>query len=143
VSTFRIMPPTNKQLSRKTLHEVVEQTRPYPVEAFEFIKDGLNYTISIIHGDEGARRTPGVSQHVTGQQLCLGLREYALMQWGMLASVVLRRWNITRTVDFGRIVFAMVDNGLMSKTDDDSIDDFRNVYDFAAAFDSGCRINLR
>jgi outer membrane receptor protein involved in Fe transport len=49
----------------------------------------------------------------------------------------------TGTYDFGRIVFAMVESGLMQKTDDDSIEDFRNVYDFKTAFDAGYRIEIK
>jgi uncharacterized repeat protein (TIGR04138 family) len=42
---------------------------------------------------------------------------------------------VNRTFDFGRIVYALIDGGLMSRTKDDNIDDFRNVYDFRATFD--------
>ena len=58
----------------------------------------------------------------------------------MLARTVLRRWNITSTLDFGRMVFAMVDGGLMQKTEEDSVEDFRNVYDFRNAFESDYHI---
>jgi uncharacterized repeat protein (TIGR04138 family) len=58
----------------------------------------------------------------------------------MLARTVLKRWNITRTEDFGRIVFALVENNHMSKTDNDTIEDFKNVFDFATAFDENYRI---
>ena len=61
-----------------------------------------------------------------------------------LARTVLARWNIRRTYDFGRIVFAMVDNGLMQKTEEDSIEDFRDVFDFKHAFgEHAYRIELR
>jgi len=73
---------------------------------------------------------------VSGAQLCEGLREFALLEWGMLAGTVLGRWNIRRTFDFGRIVFALVDNGWMSRTDDDDVEDFRDVYDFKTAFEA-------
>jgi uncharacterized repeat protein (TIGR04138 family) len=56
---------------------------------------------------------------------------------------VLTRWNVRRTVDFGRIVFALVDNGWMAKTDDDNIDDFRDVFDFKTAFEAGYRIEMK
>lgn len=74
------------------------------------------------------------SRHVTGQQLCLGLRDYAIKRYGMMAPAVLRTWNLRRTEDFGRIVFAMIEHGLMSKTADDTLEDFRSVYDFDEAF---------
>jgi uncharacterized repeat protein (TIGR04138 family) len=77
------------------------------------------------------------SRHISGQQLCEGLRMYAIENWGMMAGVVLRRWNLRATIDFGRIVFALVDGGLMHKTERDKLDDFRDVYDFDRAFDGG------
>ena len=124
----------------KSLDEVVEELGLYPREAFDFVRLGLNYTVGELHGDE---TDPEVSRHVSGQQLCEGLRDYALKQWGLLASTVLRRWNVTRTDDFGRMVFTLVDNGFMSKTDDDTQVDFTNVFDFATAFDSGYRIGMK
>ena len=73
-------------------------------------------------------------RHVTGQQLCLGLREYAIERFGMLAPCVLRHWNISRTEDFGRIVYALIEAGRLDKSADDSIEDFHAVFDFDEAF---------
>ena len=68
----------------------------------------------------------------------------ALAKWGLMARTVLARWNISKTLDFGRIVFAMVDNGVMQKTDEDTLDDFRDVFDFKSAFnEAGYRIEMR
>jgi uncharacterized repeat protein (TIGR04138 family) len=53
-----------------------------------------------------------------------------------MARTVLHRWNIKRTEDFGKIVFAMVDLGLMRKTEEDTIRDFEGVFDFHEAFRS-------
>jgi uncharacterized repeat protein (TIGR04138 family) len=77
---------------------------------------------------------------VGGRELCLGLQEFALQQWGLLAKTVLARWNITTTLDFGRIVFAMVQHSLLQKTEDDCLDDFNNIYDFRTAFETSYRI---
>ena len=43
---------------------------------------------------------------------------------------------MTQTVDFGRIVYSLVDAGLMRKTEDDDLDDFRDVYIFGEIFDA-------
>jgi uncharacterized repeat protein (TIGR04138 family) len=134
------MPPSEEPTPSKSLDEIVEELGLYSREAFEFVRLGLNYTVTNIHG-EGA--DPQVSRHVSGAQLSEGLRDYALKQWGLLARTVLRRWGIQRTDDFGRIVFTLVDNGFMSKTDDDTMEDFKNVYDFATAFDAGYRIGMK
>jgi uncharacterized repeat protein (TIGR04138 family) len=68
------------------------------------------------------------------------LRHFAQSEYGLLANLVLQRWNILSTEDFGRIVFAMVEKGLMAKNEDDTIDDFRAVYDFKSAFEDGYRV---
>ena len=107
------------------------RTGLYPAEAFQFVRDGLNRTSELVHGPGG----PGdADRHVSGQQLCLGLRDHAIEQFGLLAPAVLAHWHIHRTEDFGRMVFGLIDAGLMSKTPQDSLEDFRSVYDFAEAF---------
>lgn len=133
-----------QQVKDRTLEQVVADIGIYPVDAYEFVQQGLSYTVQRIHGADAevADRTTGRvrSRHITGQDLCHGLREFALAQWGLLARAVLRRWNITCTLDFGRIVFALIDASQMQKTEEDTIDDFRNVYDFKIAFETEYRI---
>lgn len=75
------------------------------------------------------------SRHVSGQELCLGLRSLAVEKYGLLAHTVLRGWGVRSTEDFGKIVYAMVDTGLLRTSEDDSLDDFRGVYEFEEAFD--------
>jgi uncharacterized repeat protein (TIGR04138 family) len=134
---FTFMPPPFKKTTKEfSLTELASDVGLYPPEAFEFIQQGLAHTVQQIHGQS----TPKASRHVTGQDLCEGLREYAVAKWGYLARTVLRRWNITSTLDFGRIVFALVEVGQMQKTDDDTLDDFKDVYDFRAAFETGYKL---
>ena len=115
--------------------QLLNAAGPYPLEAFTFVREGLTYTAQRVHlNQECAPHLGEVDRHITGQQLCLGLRDFAIQQYGLLAPVVLHHWHVHRTEDFGRIVFAMITEGLMSKTDDDSIEDFRGVYDFDEAF---------
>lgn len=123
-------------VSAKSLETLAAQMH-YAPEAFVFVQEGLTYTADKIHGKQ-----TGLSpdRHVTGQELCEGLRELAITRWGMLARLVLERWGIFSTMDFGRIVYAMISAGLFSKTERDSIDDFKNVYDFRKAFDAGYQI---
>jgi len=114
------------------LCEQLRASGPYPIEAFAFVREGLAFTASRVHHDNAMLEKP--ERHVSGQQLCFGLRDLAIERFGLLAPLVLHHWNVERTEDFGRIVFAMIDVGLMSKTDEDSLDDFRAVYDFEEAF---------
>ena len=123
------------------LMSVVDKT-PYPVDAFFYVQRGLDYTVRQLHGDldpleeadDDEDDLATSSRHVSGQELCRGLRDFAIHEYGLLARTVLSRWNITSCRDFGEIVFAMVESGLMHKTDDDTLRDFLDVFDFSTAF---------
>lgn len=114
------------------LTSLLESMGPYPIEAFNFVREGLSYTAEHVHGD--VTSLPEMDRHVSGQQLCLGLRDFAIQRYGLLAPAVLGHWHIGRTEDFGRIVFAMIDAGLMSSTHDDTPEAFRGVFAFDEAF---------
>ncbi len=55
-----------------------------------------------------------VRRHVTGTELSWACRDFAVRQFGLLATPVLNYWGITRTDDFGRIVFILVRAELLS-----------------------------
>lgn len=75
-----------------------------------------------------------VRRHVTGAELAHACREYALEQYGLMARQVLEHWGVRKTEDIGRIVFALVEVGLLMTQPTDREDDFRAVYDFDRAF---------
>ena len=120
------------QQEKADWRRLLRSAGPYPPEAFSFVQEGLTYTAEKVHGE--IEEQPEIDRHVSGQQLCLGLRDFAITQYGLMAPAVLEHWNIRRTEDFGRIVFSMVSAGLMSSTDEDTMESFRGVFDFAEAF---------
>ncbi|HZL34170.1 MAG TPA: Minf_1886 family protein [Tepidisphaeraceae bacterium] len=132
------MPPSPESKQKAQPPASAHEAADYPREAYEFIDEGLQFTVEKVHGRQPARQRE--SRHVSGRQLCDGLRELALAKWGRLARTVLRRWNITSTLDFGQIVFAMIQASQMKRCAQDSIDDFKNVYEFKAAFETGYKI---
>ena len=108
----------------------------YPGEAFEFVQSGVEYTVARMHGEDlpHAVDDPEANRHVDGRQLSEGLRDLAIRQFGLLAHEVLRAWNIHRTDDFGRIVYALIEGQELYKSDADRIEDFYAVFDFDDAF---------
>ena len=122
-------PTTTRAQDQVSLEDIAAQSGVYPPEAYEFVQQGLAFTTKRVHGGGGKTTRGG---HVTGQQLSEGLRDYAQMLWGLMARLVLAKWNITSTYDFGRIVYVMLEHKLLGKTQGDCIEDFRNVYDFAS-----------
>ncbi|HEV2085322.1 MAG TPA: Minf_1886 family protein [Gemmatimonadales bacterium] len=75
-----------------------------------------------------------VRRHVTAAELAWACRDFALQQYGLLAPVVLAHWGITRTDDLGRIVYTLVEVGLLVTQPGDHESDFNAVYEFTDAF---------
>ncbi len=75
-----------------------------------------------------------VRRHVSGPELAWACRDFAQQQFGLLAPGVLTHWGITRTEDLGRIVFTLVEVGLLVTQPGDTESDFEGVYQFADAF---------
>lgn len=121
----------NHELLEK-LERIAEAHPQYKLEGYTFVLAALNHTI----------RALPKARHVTGQELSQGICLFALDQYGPLARMVLEHFGIKKTRDFGEIVFIMIEAGLMSKTDQDTVEDFADVYDFKTAFDRQHHVEL-
>jgi uncharacterized repeat protein (TIGR04138 family) len=107
----------------------------YAPAAFSFVQNGLGYTSELFTTRSASKfELDELDHHVSGQQLCMGLRDFAISRFGLLAPVVLNHWGVHRTEDFGAIVFRMVDLELLRTSQQDSEDDFRSVFQFDEAF---------
>jgi len=110
--------------------ELIKAKDPrYARDAYLFIREALDYTQKTTGKDSRGR-----IRHVTGQELLAGIKDYALSQFGPMALTVLEEWGIHKCVDFGNMVFNMVEIGLLAKTENDSQADFEDGYDFIDAF---------
>ncbi len=101
------------------LQQVLAKDPRFAAEAYVFVFEALPV----------AQRLAGAERHVTGRQLLDGIVALAGERYGRMARSVLNSWGVRTTDDFGAIVFNLVDAGLMSKTDDDTIEEFHAVYD--------------
>ncbi len=104
----------------------------YKEEAYEFLMEALNFT----------QKKFECPKHVSGQQLLEGVKELLIQKFGPMTMTVLQHWGIKSTEDFGHIVFNLVENRVLSKTEEDSIEHFRNVYDLKEVFELGYRRQL-
>jgi uncharacterized repeat protein (TIGR04138 family) len=120
-----------------------ERARVFPEPAFQFVREGLAHTVRTIHTEAAASELASPSRHVSGQQLALGLADLAKQRYGLMAPVVLSRWGIRRTMDFGLIVYALIDRGELRSSDQDRLDDFESVFDFAETFSPQAMLGLK
>ncbi|MDP7013592.1 MAG: hypothetical protein QF927_06370 [Verrucomicrobiota bacterium] len=114
----------------EVLEIILAKDSRYPREAYQFVREGLDYTQHKMARMSGAKEP----RHVTGRELTDGMRQYALETYGPMAGLLLDEWGIRSTEDFGEIVFNLVENNLLAKTEKDTRDDFAGGYDFDEAF---------
>lgn len=105
--------------------ELLSRDSRYKLEAYFFVLAALDYT----------RKLTGKEKHVTGPELLEGIKKLGLEQFGIMTKTVFETWGVKTTNDFGQIVFNMVKAEVLSKTDEDKIEDFENVYDFTEVFE--------
>ena len=114
------------------INEMCDHDPKYTLDAYEFVMEALSFT----------QRKLGLPKHVTGQELLEGIKELLLNKFGPMTLLVLQHWKVYSTEDFGNIVFRLVDNKILSKTDDDKIDHFKDGYDFEEVFNKGYKRQL-
>jgi len=140
------------------LAQLLNRDRRYRLDAYAFVEEALGYAHEALGmgrtkeseeeeeppapiedvGGEADVEARGVEEqaerHLTGQELCEAIRQYAVEEYGYLAKSVLNGWGVHTTRDFGNIVFNLIEIKRMKKTREDRLEDFDNVYDFDTAF---------
>lgn len=126
------------------LPELLAKDRRYKREAYIFIFAALRYAHEVLEmgEDQASEPMPGCHEkcekkperHVSGQDLCEAIRQYAVHLYGYMAKTVLNSWGLHTTGDFGEIVFNLIRAKQMRKTPQDCREDFDDVYDFEEVF---------
>lgn len=123
---------SEEQDPQEVLDRILEIDGRYPRRAYLFVMEAVSYTVEKLT----------VRRHITGKELSLGIRDFALERFGIAAKLVFEEWNITKTRHFGDIVFSLVNEGLLRKTEEDAIEDFDEVFDFATAFETEFQLDV-
>ena len=114
------------QAADQVLDRIRNRSEPFDERAYLFVLAAVQFLQT---------RLP-VRRHVTGVELAWACRDFALDQFGLLAPDVLAYWGVRHSGDFGRIVYALVDIGLLITRPDDREEDFEDVYQFTDAFNA-------
>jgi uncharacterized repeat protein (TIGR04138 family) len=136
------------------LAKLLKQDPRYKIDAYIFVQEALSYAHDTL--GMGTERQPeeveeplhrahrsterAPERHLTGQELCEAIRQYAIEEYGYLAKSVLNSWGVQTTGDFGNIVFNLIELKQMKKAKQDRREDFNEVFDFDVAFRQDFRI---
>ena len=113
----------------EALDSIVASDPRYQREAYVFLRDALDFTT------KQQKKIKGTAvRHVAGPELLDGVRQYALKEFGPMVITVFDSWGIHSCEDIGHMVFNLIGAGIFGKTEEDSMEDFKSVYDFEEAF---------
>ena len=113
----------------EALDSIVASDPRYSRDAYVFLRDALDFTT------KQHKKLKGTTvRHVSGPELLDGVRQYALKEFGPMVMTVFGYWGVHMCEDIGHMVFNLIGAGIFGKTDEDSIEDFKNVYQFHDAF---------
>jgi uncharacterized repeat protein (TIGR04138 family) len=108
----------------------VTKEERYRPEGYLFLRESLEATLK----KRSKSKQQQLSSHVTAGELLEGFRRQALKEFGPMAPTVLEYWGISNCGDIGRMVFHLVEAGAFGRTENDSITDFEQGFDFHEAF---------
>jgi uncharacterized repeat protein (TIGR04138 family) len=116
---------TDLQFAEEILDQLQERNPRFHPKSYFFVLAALH---SVLQELEAPR-------HISGRELAEGVRDLALDRFGPMARTVLEHWGIHRTGDIGDVVFALVDQGVLIKQDEDRPEDFADLFDFEETFE--------
>lgn len=96
------------------IEAILRREPRFAEEAYAFVASAVSFTVE---------RLPS-HRHVSALELLGGVHDYAREEFGVLAWEVLHEWGIQGASDVGRIVYLLIDSGLLSASKEDAPDDF-------------------
>ena len=90
----------------------------YTVESYQFISDAVAYTVGKLQ----------THRHVSARELLRGIREYAFLQYGVVAPQVLCQFGLRAARNVGEVVYLLISVKVLSASPEDSPEDFNITF---------------
>jgi uncharacterized repeat protein (TIGR04138 family) len=95
----------------------------YDSGAYYFLKDALDFTVR-----RAMESNDGKHRHVAASELLIGFRDFAIQEFGPMASTMMTEWGVTTCSDIGSMVFELIEEGVFGKQDSDTREDFSEIF---------------
>ncbi len=114
---------------QEAVEKIVADDSRYQAEAYTFLREALDATLK-----RRKKLKKDLATHVSAAELLEGFRLHGLQECGPMAVTVFEYWGVRSCEDVGNMVFNLVRIGVFGKTDEDTLESFREGYDFQEAF---------
>ncbi len=110
-----------KKIPDQRIEKIVAEHPEFTPDACVFVSESVNHTVTKL----------AQLRHVSAMELLCGARELARVKFGAAAPGVLDKWGIRRASDFGKLVYLMIDAGILGASDGDKPEDFDVDFSFS------------
>ncbi len=93
---------------------LLEKEPRYQEQAYHFVANAVTFTVG---------RLPE-HRHVSALELLGGVRDYAKLEFGAVAGMVLGEWGLQSASDIGNVVYLLIGTELLSASPEDRPEDF-------------------
>jgi len=103
----------------EAVRQIRETDGRYRADAYLVVMEALDHTMSLL----------GEHRHVSAGELVDGFCSHAKRKYGVLAFAVVQKWGIESAADVGRIVYQLVEAGILRTQEGDRFEDFDEARD--------------
>ena len=93
--------------------------------------DAIMFVLRNLPQNESTNRE---TTHINAADLCWRMHDRAMVMFNATARAQMYKWGITSTKDIGHIVFELINEGLITRSDNHQQSEFENVFDFEQEF---------
>ncbi len=101
----------------EAVERVLERHPEYHSEAYTLVHLALGVTVERL----------AKPHHLSARELYLGCCAYAIGEYGPLAGETLAHWGVTKSADFGAIVYNLIEVGIFARQKEDSQSEFNDL----------------
>ncbi len=117
------------------IRKICEEDETFPPMAYCFVRDSVHKALdNIVKARKQNAYDEDEPPDIKGADLCRFFRDTLISRFGPCAIDVLDTWNSKQTSDFCKIIYKLISVDILGKSENDSIEDFDDVYDFTEEF---------
>ena len=114
----------NPDQIKEVVREIIQKDRRYAEDSYYFINEAVHFASEYFSKPEF-----GQDRHLSGGELSEAIKEFTLSEFGSMSWAVLKNWGVYSTLDFGHIVFNLIDAEVLHASPSDRLADFDEVFD--------------
>ena len=114
----------NPEKFRAIVQDIILNDRRYTEEAYYFVNEAVAFASEFCQKPQF-----GSGRHLAAEELLDAMCEFSRNEFGTMAVVVLNNWGILTTLDWGHVIFNLIDAEILSASPEDRLGDFNEVFD--------------